>query len=181
MFGGKILSSKIWLYQTAANLNSSYFMRISIISIGKFENSPHKQVFEAYVKRLKWKIELKELDLKNSQNFSVTKIKEGEGDLILKAVKPSSKLIVLDEEGKQFTSMAFSKMITDFGVNGDSDLAFVIGGSDGLSEEVLKKSHLKISFGKMTFPHLMVRSILAEQLYRAQSIIAGHPYHREGK
>ncbi len=156
-------------------------MKISIISIGKFENSPHKQVFETYIKRLKWKVELKELDLKNSQNFSVPKIKEGEGALILKALKPSSKLIVLDEDGKQFSSVAFAKMISDFAVAGDSDLSFVIGGSDGLSEEVLQKSNLKISFGKMTFPHLMVRAILAEQLYRAQSIIAGHPYHREGK
>lgn len=156
-------------------------MKISIISIGKFENSPHKQVFETYIKRLKWKVELKELDLKNSQNLSVGKTKEGEGGLILKALKPSSKLIVLDEEGKQFSSMSFSKMISDFGVSGNSDLSFVIGGSDGLSEEVLNKASLKISFGKMTFPHLMVRAILAEQLYRAQSIIAGHPYHREGK
>jgi 23S rRNA (pseudouridine1915-N3)-methyltransferase len=156
-------------------------MKISIISIGKFENSPHKQVFETYIKRLKWKVELKELDLKNSQNLSVTKIKEGEGALILKVLKPSSKLIVLDEDGKQFSSVAFAKMISDFAVVGDSNLSFVIGGSDGLSEEVLQKSNLKISFGKMTFPHLMVRAILAEQLYRAQSIIAGHPYHREGK
>ena len=156
-------------------------MKISIISIGKFENSPHKQVFETYIKRLKWKVELKELDLKNSQNFSVPKIKEGERALILKALKPSSKLIVLDEDGKQFSSVAFAKMISDFAVAGDSDLSFVIGGSDGLSEEVLQKSNLKISFGKMTFPHLMVRAILAEQLYRAQSIISGHPYHREGK
>ncbi len=165
----------------AINLNSRDFMKISIISIGKFENSPHKHVFETYIKRLKWKVELKELDLKNSQNLSVPKIKEGEGALILKALKPSSKLIVLDEDGKQFSSVAFAKMISDFAVAGDSDLSFAIGGSDGLSEEVLKKSNLKISFGKMTFPHLMVRAILAEQLYRAQSIIVGHPYHREGK
>lgn len=165
----------------AINLNSSYFMKISIISIGKFDNSPHKQVFDTYIKRLKWKINLRELDLKNSNNLSVKKTQEGEGALILKALKPSSKIIVLDEEGKQFGSVSFAKMISDFAVAGDSDLSFVIGGSDGLSQEVLKKAHLKISFGKMTFPHLMVRAILAEQLYRAQSIIAGHPYHREGK
>ena len=87
-------------------------MRVSILSIGKFENSPHKVVFETYLKRLKWKVELKELDLKNSQNLSVPKIKEGEGALILKALKPSSKLIVLDEDGKQFSSVAFAKMIS---------------------------------------------------------------------
>jgi 23S rRNA (pseudouridine1915-N3)-methyltransferase len=154
-------------------------MRITILSIGKFENSPHKAVFENYLKRLKWKVELRELELKNAQNMSVDKIKEGEGELILKALKPSSKLIVLDERGKQFGSIAFSKMISDFALAGDSDLTFVIGGSDGLSQEVLKKAGLKISLSTMTFPHLMVRAILIEQIYRAQSIIAGHPYHRE--
>lgn len=154
-------------------------MRITILSIGKFENSPHKAVFENYLKRLKWKVELRELELKNAQNMSVDKIKEGEGELILKALKPSSKLIVLDERGRQFGSIAFSKMISDFALAGDSDLTFVIGGSDGLSQEVLKKAGLKISLSTMTFPHLMVRAILIEQIYRAQSIVAGHPYHRE--
>lgn len=156
-------------------------MKISIISIGKFDNSPHKQVFETYLKRLKWKVDLKELDLKNAKNLSVGKTKEGEAGLILKALRPSSKIIVLDEEGKQFGSKDFAQKIADFAVTGDSDLSFIIGGSDGLSEEILRKADMKISFGKMTFPHLMVRAILSEQLYRAQSIIEGHPYHREGK
>lgn len=154
-------------------------MRITILSIGKFENSPHKAVFENYLKRLKWKIELREIELKNAQNMSVDKIKEGEGELILKALRPSSKLILLDERGKQFASRDFAKLISEFGVNGDSDLTFVIGGADGLAPELLKKNHLKISFGLMTLPHLMVRSVLIEQLYRAQTIISGHPYHRE--
>ncbi len=154
-------------------------MHISILSIGKFENSPHKAVFETYLKRLKWKVELRELELRNSQNFSVEKIKKCEGELILKALKPVSKLIILDEKGKEFTSRNFAKLISDFAVEGNSDLTFVIGGADGLSEEILKKAALKISFGLATFPHLMVRSILAEQLYRAAMIIGGHPYHRD--
>ncbi len=154
-------------------------MKISIISIGKFENSPHKQVFESYIKRLKWKIEIRELELKNAQNLSVAEIKKGEGALILKALRPQSKLIILDENGKEYKSRDFAKLISNFALQGDSDLTFVIGGADGLSEEIIKKSQLKIAFGIMTFPHLMVRSILAEQLYRAQTIIEGHPYHRD--
>ncbi len=154
-------------------------MRITILSIGKFENSPHKAVFENYLKRLKWKVELRELELRNAQNMSVEKVKEGEGELILKSLKPSSKLIVLDEHGKQFGSIEFSKMIADAALQGDSDITFVIGGSDGLASAVLQKAALKISLSKMTFPHLMVRSILIEQIYRAQTIINGHPYHRE--
>lgn len=154
-------------------------MKITILSIGKFENSPQKAVFENYLKRLKWKVELRELELKNAKNMSVDKIKEGEEALILKALKPSSKLIICDENGKQFKSRDFAKLISNFGVSGDSDLTFVIGGADGLSKEILQKSSLKISFGLATLPHLMVRSILIEQLYRAQTIIENHPYHRE--
>jgi len=153
-------------------------VNVLILSIGKFENSPHKTVFESYIKRLKWKIELKELDLKNSKNLSVEKIKEGEGQLILKALKSGSKLIALDEKGKQFSSAGFAKLISDFALYGDSSLSFAIGGSNGLSPEVLQRASLKISFGLATFPHLMVRSILAEQLYRAMTILEGHPYHR---
>ncbi len=154
-------------------------MRITILSIGKFNSSPHKAVFENYLKRLKWKIELREMELKNSQNMSVDKVKEGEGDIILKALRPGTKLILLDEKGKQFTSRDFAKLISDCGVQSESDLTFVIGGADGLSQELLKKNHLKISFGLMTLPHLMVRSVLVEQLYRAQTIISGGPYHRD--
>jgi 23S rRNA (pseudouridine1915-N3)-methyltransferase len=153
-------------------------MHISILSIGRFENSPHKAVFENYFKRLKWKIELREFDLKNANNLSVEKIKEGEGALILKALKPSSKLIALDEKGRQFASEDFAKLLSDFALQGDSNLAFAIGGSNGLSQEVLKKASMKISFGLATFPHLMVRSILIEQLYRAMTIIDRHPYHK---
>jgi len=154
-------------------------MRVTILSIGKFENSPHRAVFENYSKRLKWKLELKEMDVKNSNNLSVDEKKREEGELLLKAWKSSSKLIVCDENGKQFKSRDFAKLISEFALRGDSDLTFVIGGSDGLSEEILKKAALKISFGLATLPHLMVRSILVEQLYRAQSITEGHPYHRE--
>lgn len=154
-------------------------MKIAIISIGKFENSPQKAVFENYLKRSKWKIDLKEFDIKNSKSLPVDRIKEEEGALILKAVKPSSKIIALDERGKKFTSISFASMISDFALRGDSSISFIIGGANGLSKEVLDKSCLKISLSDMTFPHLMVRSILMEQLYRAESIIAGHPYHRE--
>jgi 23S rRNA (pseudouridine1915-N3)-methyltransferase len=153
-------------------------MHITILSIGKFENSPHRLVFENYLKRLKWRVELKEFDLKNSQNFSVEKIKTGEGELILKALRPGSKLIALDENARQFKSTDFAKLLADSAVNGSSNISFAIGGSNGLSQEVLNKAALKISFGLMTFPHLMVRALLAEQLYRASTIIDNHPYHK---
>lgn len=156
-------------------------MKISIISIGKFENSPHKLVFEEYVKRLQYKIELKELDVKNAHNLSAKEVVKEQGELIINTIKNGSKIIVLDEQGKQFSSVELARKISDFAVGGDSHLSFIIGGSDGLSKEVLDKADLKISFGKMTLPHLMVRSVLVEQLYRAWAINNKHPYHREGK
>ena len=154
-------------------------MKITIISIGKFENSPHRLAFENYLKRMKWDIELKELELKNAHNLSVDKIKEGEGKLIAKAIKSGSLVIALDEKGKEFTSQNFAKLIADFTLQGNSHFTFLIGGANGLSAEIIRSANLKIAFGLMTFPHLMVRAMLMEQLYRAQSIIAGHPYHKE--
>lgn len=154
-------------------------MKITIISIGKFENSAHRVTFETYLKRMKWSIELKEFELKNANNMNVLQVKEGEAKLIAKAIKSGSVVIALDEKGKQFSSQNFAKLITDFSLQGDSHLTFIIGGANGLSKEILNLANLKISLSLMTFPHLMVRTILMEQLYRAQSIIAGHPYHRE--
>lgn len=154
-------------------------MKINILSIGKFENSPHKLVFDNYLKRIKWKVNLCEIELRNSDKLSLLERKKGEGDLILKHYKPESQMIVCDENSNQPTSQEFAKMIAEFGVQGLSKITFVIGGSDGLCEEILKKAKYKIAFGKITLPHLMVRCILIEQLYRAQTIIAGHPYHRQ--
>jgi 23S rRNA (pseudouridine1915-N3)-methyltransferase len=154
-------------------------MKINILSIGKFENSAHKLVFENYLKRLKWKVELREIDLKNSDKLSILERKKGEGELILKNYKPDSQMIICDENGLQPTSQEFAKMLADFGLQGKSNITFVIGGSDGLSAEILQKAKYKIAFGKITLPHLMVRCVLIEQLYRAQTIIEGHPYHRQ--
>lgn len=153
-------------------------MKITILSLGKFEGSEHKKVYDQYLRRLKWKIELRELNVKGGKNFSSEKLKEKEGELILKALRPSSMLIALDENGRDVTSKNFAKLIDDFALRGQSDLTFVIGGADGLAKEVLQKANLKIALSKMTFPHLMVRSILMEQLYRAFTILEGHPYHR---
>ena len=154
-------------------------MKITIISIGKFENSPHRLAFENYLKRMKWDVELRELELKNAHNLSIEKIKEGEGKLIAKTIKSGSVVIALDEKGKEFTSQNFAKLISNFALQGDSHLTFLIGGSNGLAPEIINAANLKIALGLMTFPHLMVRAMLMEQLYRAQSIIAGHPYHKD--
>lgn len=154
-------------------------MKITIISIGKFENSPHRATFETYLKRLKWTIELKEFEAKNGKNLAPAQLKQVEAELILKAIKPGSITILLDEKGKQYSSIDFAKLLQNYGTNGNSHINFVIGGAFGLDEALKSKANGLISFSAMTFPHLMVRSILIEQLYRAESIINNHPYHKE--
>jgi 23S rRNA (pseudouridine1915-N3)-methyltransferase len=154
-------------------------VHISILAIGKFENSPYQVLFKDFAKRLKWKVELRELEAKNTKNQNPEQVKEAEGSIIIKNIRSGTKLIALDERGKDFTSQGFSKFIADSAVRGESDLTFVIGGANGLSPEVLKKSSMQICLGKMTLPHMMARVILIEQIYRAETIISGHPYHRE--
>ncbi len=153
-------------------------MKITIISIGKFENSSHKQVFDDYLKRVRG-VNIKEIELKNSKNIPIETLKNQEAELILKAISKNSIIISLDEKGQQFSSIEFSKLLDNYSLNGDSTVDFIIGGAFGLSPKILEKSHKIISFSKMTFPHLMVRTILLEQIYRAKSISAGHPYHKE--
>jgi len=153
-------------------------MKITILSIGKFDKSPYRELFEYYLKRLKWKIELREIEFKNTKNYEDSKIKNEEGVLLIKNLNNFSKIIVLDERGKQFSSPEFANILENFNIAGDSNIAFVIGGAFGLSEEVKNKADILFSISKMTLPHLMVRSFLIEQIYRASTIISNHPYHK---
>jgi 23S rRNA (pseudouridine1915-N3)-methyltransferase len=152
-------------------------MNINILSIGKFKNNPQKEIFDIYIKRLPWNVVLKELEVKSAVTGEVLKQKEGE--LLLGSIPSSAKIILLDEKGKNFSSKEFADQMQNYQDNGQGNLAFIIGGASGVSEDVKKKASLILSLGKLTFPHMMVRSILAEQLYRAYSIINNHPYHRE--
>lgn len=160
-------------------------MKIKIISPGKFENSPHLQMFNDYTKRLKSRVELIELEVKNGKNLELQKLKSEEEKLINKHLHPQKpnkndpKSVILDENGLQLTSKQFAKFISDCQNNSESELCFVIGGAGGLSDEIKNQAKTKISFGLMTFPHLMVRVMLIEQIYRAFSIIENHPYHRQ--
>jgi 23S rRNA (pseudouridine1915-N3)-methyltransferase len=156
-------------------------VRITIISIGKFsQQDANRQLFLNYQKRLNWKIELKELELKvsNLANLQGDSLKNKEADLLLSKVPNSAKIIALDENGKMFSSPEFANKIKSYGNCGHSNLAFIIGGADGIGEVIRQKADLILSFSKMTFPHMMIRSFLIEQIYRASTIINNHPYHR---
>lgn len=157
-------------------------MKITLVTVGKTDRDWVKQGLDIYVSRLKHYIPftINEIpELKNVSSLSKEQIKTREGELILKLVKPSDDLILLDERGKEYTSIELAKVIQDKISYSNKDMVFTIGGAYGYSEDVYKRANSKISLSKMTFSHQMVRAIFAEQLYRAFTIIKGEPYHHE--
>ncbi|EQB85799.1 23S rRNA (pseudouridine1915-N3)-methyltransferase [Clostridium punense] len=159
-------------------------MNITVISVGKLKEKYLKEAIDEYAKRLQryCKISIIELqDEKTPDNASEKEelqIKNKEGEAILKSIKDNSFVIALDLKGKMLTSEEFSAYIQDLGVSGKSDLVFVIGGSLGLSQEVLNRANYKLCFSKMTFPHQLFRVMLLEQIYRGFRIMKGEPYHK---
>jgi 23S rRNA (pseudouridine1915-N3)-methyltransferase len=117
----------------------------------------------------------REFDVKLN-DIAQRKVREGEQ--LLSGVAGCDRIIALDETGKTLSSPEFASTLKGWQQQGHSSFGFVIGGSDGLDAAVLKKAHLVWSFGRVTYPHMLVRALLAEQLYRAQTIISGHPYHK---
>ena len=146
-------------------------MKLLIAAIGKAKPSPELELYNDYVKRLPWKIALQEFDVRPAS-------KEKEAEKLLAACKNYHRIIALDETGKQFTSPGFAKHLSGWQQQGHSSFAFIIGGADGLDESVRAAAHLCWSLGSLTWPHMLVRGLLAEQLYRSYSILTNHPYHR---
>lgn len=159
-------------------------MNITIISVGKLKEKYLKQAIEEYSKRLSryCKLNIVELDDEQTPDNASLKdeliIKDKEGNKILNAIKDNMYVITLDLKGKMLSSEELSKFIDNCGVMGNSNLCFVIGGSLGLSESVLKRSNYSLCFSKMTFPHQLFRVMLLEQIYRGFRIMKGEPYHK---
>jgi 23S rRNA (pseudouridine1915-N3)-methyltransferase len=151
-------------------------MRIVIAAVGRFRREPERELYDAFVKRLSWPVALKEVAEPDPLPAPQRKAKEAAK--LLAALPDGATLVALDQAGSALTSAAFAQRIGRWRDEGIADLAFAIGGADGLDASVLARAQLSLSLGPMTWPHLMVRALLAEQLYRAQSILAGHPYHR---
>ena len=155
-------------------------MQIKLLAIGKTDNKQLQQLIEDYQKRLghyiKFNLEIIP-DLKNTKNLSETQQKQKEGELIISKLNNTDILILLDENGKQLDSIAFSNYLQKHMNSGIKQLVFVIGGPYGFSEEIYNKSHGKLSLSKMTFSHQMVRLFFIEQLYRGFTILQNEPYH----
>ena len=155
-------------------------MKITLLTVGKTDKDWVKQGIDIYVSRLKHYIPftINEIpELKNVSALSKDQIKVREGELILKNVKPTDDVILMDEHGKEYTSVDFASILQRKISLEGKDMVFVIGGAYGFSEEVYKRANSKISLSKMTFSHQMVRAIFTEQLYRAFTIMKGEPYH----
>ena len=151
-------------------------MHITISAIGKYKREPLAEVMAEYGKRLPWKIDIKEFDVKSGASDDT--LKEKEAQLLLKAIPESSYVIALDERGKALSSRDFAKLLQEKEQNGQQ-VTFLIGGADGLSDSAKTRSNTLISFGIQTWPHKLVRIMLMEQLYRAYTILTNHPYHRD--
>lgn len=157
-------------------------MKICLLTVGKTDIGWVREGLETYSSRLSHHVPFSVCEipeLKNTSALTRTQIKEREGELILKAIKPTDRVILLDERGKEYRSVEFAEEIRRLSLAGGKDIVFVIGGAYGFSEAVYARSVGKISLSRMTFSHQMVRTIFAEQLYRAFTIIKGEPYHHE--
>ncbi|MBL8631329.1 MAG: 23S rRNA (pseudouridine(1915)-N(3))-methyltransferase RlmH [Rhodospirillaceae bacterium] len=151
-------------------------MRILIVAIGKSKGGPEKELLELYAERLPWTLDVKELNSSKDQSADVRKAREAEA--MLAAVPEGSTIIALDERGTVEGSEKFAARVGKWRDSGARTLAFLIGGADGHGDAVLKRATHRLSLGAMTWPHMLVRGLLAEQLYRAHSILTNHPYHR---
>lgn len=157
-------------------------MEIKLLAIGKTDDKQLNILIEQYYKRLKHYIKFDfEIipDIKNVKNLSQAQQKEKEGELILKKVNTSDILVLLDENGKQFTSVEFANYLQKKMNSGIKRLIFVIGGPYGFSDTVYQKAQGKVSLSKMTFSHQMVRLFMIEQLYRGFTILKNEPYHHQ--
>lgn len=138
---------------------------------------PERALFDHYAARLTPPPEMREVEEKRA--LPPAKLKTREAELLLGAIPDGARVVAMDERGKRMSSVAFAKKLGDWRDEGVRDVAFVIGGADGLDRSVLEKADLTLALGEMTWPHMLVRGLLAEQLYRANAILSGHPYHRE--
>ena len=157
-------------------------MKIKIIVVGKTNVKYLLEAENEYQKRLKHYVKFEEViiaDIKNAKNLTHQELKRREGELILSKIDKNDEVILLDDKGKEFTSLNFSQFLNQKMIQSTRCLTFVVGGAYGFSAELYDRANTKISLSKMTFSHQMVRMIFKEQLYRAFTIIKGEKYHHE--
>ncbi|MHB9055323.1 MAG: 23S rRNA (pseudouridine(1915)-N(3))-methyltransferase RlmH [Paludibacteraceae bacterium] len=157
-------------------------MKIKLILVGKTTDDKLNSLIGEYTNRLKFYISFEQIiiaELKNAKSLTFEQQKEKEGELILSKFENGDDVILLDEKGKELTSVDFAKFISNKMLFSNKSMVFVVGGPYGFSPKVYQRANSLLSLSKMTFSHQMIRLLFAEQLYRAMTIIRGEPYHHE--
>ena len=151
-----------------------------LAAVGRAPRGPLRALFDDYAGRLAptpfGPVTLKEVEVR--KRLPAGELSRREAELLLAAVPPAATMVVLDERGTALASEAFAARLAGWRDTGVADLAFLIGGADGHGEAVRRRADVMLAFGPMTWPHQLVRVMLAEQIYRAHTILTGHPYHR---
>lgn len=159
-------------------------MRITLVTVGKIKEKYLKEAIQEYSKRLSRYCKLEiievadEMTPDNASDVVEESIRAKEAERLLKHIKDDAYVVTLEINGKQLSSEELAEKIDNLGIQGNSHIVFVIGGSIGLGKEVLNRSNYALSFSKMTFPHQLMRVVLLEQVYRSYRIINGEPYHK---
>ncbi|BBK33700.1 23S rRNA (pseudouridine1915-N3)-methyltransferase [Stella humosa] len=151
-------------------------MRIHVIAVGRARGGPTATLFTDYAGRLPWPVTLHEVEAKAAAPAERTQREEA---LMAARIPARATIVALDPRGRVLSSEDLAQRIGRWRDEGTGDLAFLIGGADGLGDGLRARAHLLLSFGPMIWPHLLARAMLAEQLFRAHTILTGHPYHRE--
>lgn len=165
-------------------MNAEKVMNITLYTVGKIKENFYRQAVAEYTKRLGRYCKLKIVEVADEKTpdrasaAEELQIKEKEGERLEKQIRDGTYLIALAIDGKKMDSVTFSEKIGNLGLHGTSEIGFVIGGSLGLSDKILKRADMRLSFSDMTFPHQLMRVILLEQIYRAYRILGNEPYHK---
>ena len=157
-------------------------MKINLLCIGKTDDKEIKNLINYYITRLPrhWNFEITEIpDVKNARNLTPDLLKKEEAKLFLNQIENTDLVVLLDEKGKQFTSREFAQKLDSYQNNSIKKICFLVGGAYGFSEEMYQRANEKISISKMTFTHQMIRLFFVEQIYRADQILQGKPYHND--
>lgn len=151
-------------------------MRLTVAAVGRARPGPLRDLFDDYAGRSAWPLTLREVEAR--KGLSGVALKREEASLLLAAVPAGAAVVALDERGRDLDSAGFARLLGRWRDEGRAEAAFLIGGADGHDDAVRDRAELLLSFGRLTWPHMLARAMLAEQIYRAQTILSGHPYHR---
>ena len=151
-------------------------MNITIAAVGKMKSRPEKLLWENYLRRINWPLTLHEVEERTPLNTKQLIVREAE--LLLKSVVPGTFIVAVDKSGKNFSSPSLARFFQECISDNRKYITFIIGGAEGRNNTILDQANLIMSMGKLTWPHLLARCMLLEQIYRSQCILTNHPYHR---